>query len=219
MAQSLHKMVMSHVQLQHTLQLDWAAGTYWVSVASWTDDHNTSRHSLHQALCRHQTYRNKCSLASFEYIAWIHIDIHIIFIEITFGCSGKFLKSINAEAYLSIWFSFLGNLPNLCQKTVHIHDCTTLNSFSIVLQLYKTKDTIFDSRGGVEGQEFLKKTWNPLLYTWATWFLPILRLGCVKKSNFLRYQNFATFFTCHFCFGFCSPRLSFFNKYAKYAPF
>ena len=82
-----------------------------------------------------------------------------------------------------------------------------------------TKDTIFDSRGGVEGQEFLKKTWNPLLYTWATWFLPILRLGCVKKSNFLRYQNFATFFTCHFCFGFCSPRLSFLNKYAKYAPF
>ena len=87
------------------------------------------------------------------------------------------------------------------------------------LQLLMTKDTIFDSRGGVEGQEFLKKMWNPLLYTWATWFLPILRLGCVKKSNFLRYQNFATFFTCHFCFGFCSPRLSFLNKYAKYAPF
>ena len=40
-----------------------------LGVASWTDDHNTSRHSLHQALCRHQTYRNKCSFASFEYIA------------------------------------------------------------------------------------------------------------------------------------------------------
>ena len=79
---------------------------------------------------------------------------------------------------------------------------------------------------GLRVRNFLKKHETPFyiliyfvyVYT-STYIFPILRLGCVKKSNFLRCQYFATFSTCHFCFGFCSLQLSFFNKYAKYAPF